>query len=326
MDRKHIIGSLARLVLVHGVGTLVVAMLVLLPYLNQGLIQSFGAAMAYDEFRAFTSFEIFIHVGLSACAWALLYIVVRMVARARKQKDKRVFKVARGMAMTETLIVLPAFFILTGALMQLAVNNIAATLTNLGAFQAARTVWVWSGEWQGDRRDVSYTTLMTKARVQAAYAIAPAAPGDFFHNPIFVSESFKQARAGMVANQLPLLISDQGALGFPLAYALEVEDVEGLIRNGVSGNSLATGLDHSSFRLRSVRKFTWAYNATTVIPFAALTRAGAVTIYSHMIALPVMPWIFGSKGYVSGRPGYYMTIVREFNFQGQVAANDAWPN
>lgn len=324
MCKKALLGGIARLFLVHGVGTLVIATLTLVPYLNQGLIESFGAAMAHDEFRAFTAFEIFIHVGLAACAWAFLYIMFRLIM-TRKREGRRVFKVARGTAITETLIVLPVFFILTGAIMQLAVNNIAATLTNLAAFQSARTVWVWAGEWQGDRRGVDYYTLMTKARVQAAYALTPVAPGDFVHNPYFVADTFKQARAGMVANQLPILTTDQGALGFPLAYALELEDPGGLIRSGKK-NSLAQGLDATSFRLRSVRKFTWAYNATHVIPFAALTRAGAVVIYSHHIALPVMPWIFGQSGFVSGRSGYYMTIVREFNFQGQLEANPDWPS
>ncbi len=308
--------------MLHLLGVVFVCLLLLMPYIDGHIAEGFFLAMEYSEFQSFTATELALHVGLSASLWALVVITFKLLMLKRKRR--KILKVARGTAVTETLIILPVWIMLSMGLLQLSVMNIAGILANLATFQAARTVWVWAGE---TSQGVSYMTVMTKARVQAAYALAPVAPGDYIHNPIFVSNSFKAARAGMVAQQIPLLTQDQGNLGYPLAYALELEDPGGLIRTGGAGDlSLWRSLDGTSFRTRSVRKFTFAYNATTVVPFMALTRTGCLLIYSQQIAMPLAPWVFGERSIVGGRPGYYRRFIREFNFQGQVPANRRFPN
>ena len=307
--------------MIHTIGVTFIALLLLLPYVDQHIAEGFVMALENEQFQSFTAAEVAIHIGLSVCTWMLVVITYKLVMLKRRRR--KVFKVARGTAITETLIILPVWIMLSMGLLQLSIMNIAGILSNLAVFQAARTVWVW----EGDRgQGVSYMTVMSKARVQAAYALAPVAPGDYIHNPIFVGNSFKAARAGMLAQQLPLLATDQGNLGYPLAYVVELEDPGGLIRTGGTGDlALWRSLDGTTFRTRSVRKFTFAYNATTIIPFMAATRTGCLLIYNQQIAMPLAPWVFGERSIVSGRPGYYRRFVRQFNFQGQVPANRRFP-
>lgn len=309
----------------HVLGTSLVFVLLLIPYLEQSLIDGFVTAMAHPEFRTFGVMEWAIHFGLSLCVWAMIVITYQLVAMRRK--TGRTIKVSRGSAITETLIILPVWMLLSMGLMQLCITNIAGILTNLATFQAARTVWVWSGESQGQRLGVNYATIMSKARVQAAQSLAPVAPGDYFHDPYFtVSPSLKAARAGMLAQQLPLLTEDQGGVAAPLVYALELEDLKGMTSMGTRGGlNLARSLDASSFRLRSVRKLTAAYHATTVVPITVLGRAGAVVIYRHQIAMPLVPQFFGQLGMVMGRVGYYRVIIREFDYGAQRPANPDFP-
>lgn len=307
----------------HLLGWAFISVLLLVPYADSQVMQGFAVAAEHPEFRAFTSTEVFFHVLLSGTVWALLFITFKLVAAKRARR--KVFKVARGTAVTETLIILPVWIMLSMGLLQLSVMNIAGILANLATFQAARTVWVWSGD-RPTNPSVSYMTVMTKARVQAAYALTPVAPGDYFRNSIFVSNSFKAARAGMIAQQIPVPINDSGSLGYALAYATELEDLGGAIRMGNAGNlALWRSLDGTSFPTRSVRKFTWAYNATTVVPVMALTRTGCLLIYSQQIAMPLAPWVFGERSMVGGRIGYYRRFVRQFHFNGQPNANRSVP-
>lgn len=309
----------------HLLGITFIALILLIPYVGTGFFDAYYVAMANEEFRAVSLAEWGIHIGLATCVWALIAITYKMISIRRKKL--RAVKTTRGSAITEFLIILPVWMLISMGLMQLCITNIAGILTNLGAFQAARTVWVWAGEAQGDRLNVGYMTVASKARVQAAQSLAPVAPGDYFHDPFFtVSSDLKAARAGMLAQQLPLLTGDQGALGYPLAYLLQLEDPKGLTTSGTrKGLALSRSLDSSSFRLRSVRKLTWAYHATTVVPFYLGPVAGALVIYRHQIAMPLVPQFFGQYGSVMGRKGYYRVIKREFTYVSQRAANPQYP-
>lgn len=324
--KKQIL-SMAASLWVHILGIAACTILLPLPWLDTGTVHLFWESLAHDEFRAFAAFDLLIQFGLSVCAWALLYIGFLLIREGWRQRSaERVLKVTRGTAMIETIIVLPAFLIISLGTMQLAINNIAAVLTNLATFQAARTVFVWAGEMQGDRRGASYATLMSKARLQAAQALAPVAPGDYFRNPLILSPTFYQARAGMLGQQLPLAAADQGAIAMPLTFLADLEDLDGALMSAEKKNlSLTRSLDRTSFRVRSVRKLTWAYNATQVIPFAAIGRSGVVVIYAHNIAMPMMTQVFGSQATVAGRTGYYMHITRQFNYGSQVPASPVYP-
>lgn len=320
---REVVGSM-----LHVLGVTVVFLILLVPYMDSGFVDAYMTALSYEEFRTFGLAEWFIHLGLSCCVWTLLYLTYRIVAKKRhKLRAVRTVRATRGSVLTEFLIILPVWMLISMGLMQLCITNVAGILTNLATFQAARSVWVWAGEAQGNRLGVGYTTVMSKARVQAAMSLAPVAPGDYFHDPFFfVSDDLKAARAGMLAQQLPLLTADQGALGYPLAYVLELEDPKGLITMGSKrGLSLSRSLDSSSFRLRSVRKLTWAYHATTVVPIYIGPAAGAVVVYRHQIAMPLVPQFFGQKSMVMGRQGYYLPITRTFTYVSQRAANSQYP-
>lgn len=312
---------------IHALGVTAVLLVSVLPFVDQHVLSGYALAMQYPEFRNFSSLDLALHVLLSVCMWAMMFIAYRLVMTRVRERKLRAIRVSRGTAVTETLIILPAWMMLSMGIMQLSITSIAGVLTNLAAFQAARSAWVWAGEAKGNRSGVDYATMMSKARVAAAMSLAPVAPGDYLHDPfMFVSTSMKQARAGMLAQQLPLLMEDQGAVAEPLVYLLELEDAGGLIRMGTKdGLQLARSLDSTSFRTRSVRKLTWAYHATTVIPGSLAGRSGAVVIYQHQIAMPLVPQIFGQQGMVMGRLGYYRPIFREFDFPEQLPANPKYP-
>ncbi len=312
---------------IHLLGVVSVTLVTTLPFLDMSVVEAYVSAMKMAEFRTFSESDLIIHVLLAACIWALMFISYRLIRTRVRQHKLRTIRVSRGTAMTETLIILPIWMMLSMGIMQLSITSIAGVLTNLATFQAARATWVWAGEMQGKRSGVSYATVMNKARVAAAMSLAPVAPGDYLHDPFFtVSGSLKEARAGMLAQQLPILVSDQGAVAKPLVYAMELEDIAGVLRQGDRAHlSLWRSLDGTSFRTRSVRKLTWAYHATTVIPAVLLGRAGAVVIYQHQIAMPLVPQIFGQPSTVMGRYGYYRPIFREFHFPAQVPANAKYP-
>lgn len=309
----------------HVLGTSLVGLLLLLPYINTTFVDAYVSALGHEGFRTFGLLDVLIHVGLSACVWAMIALTWTVVTA--KREKARAVKLTRGTVITELLIILPVWMVLSMGLMQLCITNIAGILTNLATFQAARTVWVWHGESTSGRSGAGYATVMSKAHVQAAMSLAPVAPGDYFHDPFFfVSNDLKAARAGMLAQQLPLLTEDQGQLGYPLAYALELEDLDGLLKFGdKKGLSLTRSLDSTSFRLRSVRKLTWAYHATTVVPITLGPASGALVVYRHQIAMPLVPQFFGELGMVMGRTGYYRTIVREFSYVAQRPANPDYP-
>lgn len=312
---------------IHVLGVTTVLLVSVLPFVDAHVFSAYALAMEYPEFRTFGALDVVLHVLLSMCMWAMLFIAYRLVMTRVKEQKLRAIRVSRGTALTETLIILPVWMMLSMGIMQLSITSIAGVLTNLAAFQAARSAWVWSGEAKGERSGVNYSTMITKARVAAAMSLAPVAPGDYLHDPfIFLSGTLKQARAGMLAQQLPLLMEDQGALAEPLVYLLELEDAGGLIRSGTKDNlQIARSLDSTSFRTRSVRKLTWAYHALTVIPGSLAGRSGAVVIYQHQIAMPLVPQVFGQKGMVMGRAGYYRPIFRQFDFPEQLPANPKYP-
>ncbi|MEZ4460816.1 MAG: hypothetical protein R3E66_14010 [bacterium] len=312
---------------VHLLGVTAVVLATTLPFIDASIVQGYALAMEYPEFRTFSARDILLHIGLSAGIWALTYLTFTLIRKRARQRKLRTVKVSRGSAMTETLVILPAWMMLSMGIMQLSITSIAGVLTNLATFQAARAAWVWSGEVQGNRLGASYSLMLTKARVAAAMSLAPVAPGDYLHDPYFLlSDTLKSARAGMLAQQLPMLSSDQGAIAEPLVYILELEDLQGVIRYGDKKHlQLARSLDSTSFRLRSVRKLTWAYHATTVIPATVLGRSGAVVVYQHQIAMPLVPEIFGEQRNVMGRAGYYLPIIREFDFPAQLPANPSFP-
>lgn len=315
---------------IHLLGIALMTVLIPAALVDVSVFSSLADSFAYSEFREFTALDLAIQIGLSACSWALLYIMYRLVVEGiRKRKTDRAYKLSRGTVMTETLIVLPAFLIISLGTMQLAINNIAAVLTNLATFQAARAVFVWSGEMHGSRGG-GYMTMMNKARLQAAQSLAPVAPGDYRRNLFITNGDFYRARAGMLGQQLPALFSDQGAIAMPLTFAVELEDLDGVFMSGDKRNlSLSRSLDQSSFRTRSVRKLTWAWNATTVIPVSVqagvVGQSGAVVLYSHNIAMPMMTHIFGEYATVAGRSGYYKTFSRTFVYPAQVPANPVYP-
>lgn len=287
------------------------------------------AALTNAELAGLQAPHIAGHLLIAGIFWASAFGLGRAIwRRARGQhRPARVVSLKRGNVMTETLIVFPIALGLYLGLAQLAINNIAAALTNLATFQAARSMWVWAPEVEGRRSYTGLAGAADKARIQAAMAVAPVAAGDYIMSFTGLSEGAKMARAGLVAGQLPILTSDQGSLVTePLLLALQIEDPGGLLRFHTRSNqNMAIGLDSTSFRLRSARKFTFAYLSIAVSPVERNGQVGARVIYSHFQSMPLVGGAFGFLATIGGRTGYYSMYQREMTLPKQYDANPRLP-
>lgn len=269
------------------------------------------------------------HLVLGALFWATLFAIGRAALRRFRggPSTVRVVKLSRGTVVTETLIVLPVALLLYIGLVQLSINNIASTLANVATFHAGRAMWVWVPEVNGGRAGATLATALDKARIQAAVALTPVAAGDYIMDFRNLSNNAKKARAGLVAGQLPVLATDQGALvDDTMLIALSTEDLGGFIRVATRNNqAMSIGLDKSSFRLRSARKFTFAYLSTSIRPIVRNGRAGAQLNYLHFNSMPLVGNVFGTLTTVAGRTGYYASYRREFSLPEQFDANPQLP-
>ncbi|MFU8802225.1 MAG: hypothetical protein ACNA8W_00310 [Bradymonadaceae bacterium] len=308
--------ALVRL-LVHGLGVLIMAAVLLIPFWSRPAYQSALLAHQSDELWSFLGWEFALHMGLAACIWALGWIVVALVKEWRKQEPRPLRVVsARGSVMTETLITMPVLLLLIFGLGQLTVNNIAGVLTNLATFQAARVVWLWEGEPEpcgGGGCDVQ-----DRARIQAALVLTPAAPGEY-NKGNDLSARAEQVRGIMVGSQRPWPSSDMGFEGMEMADDVLADDGPGW------GTNFTGAIDASSFIARSARKFTFAYEATEI---TYSTSADEVTVelkYKHFAAFPIVGRIFGEVDTVGGRTGYFATFNRVYTQDRLPEANRQVP-
>ncbi len=275
---------------------------------------------ANDEFSAFANNDVLMFLCLTGMFWGLIFIAFNLF-KGRKLQMKTL-KRAHGTTMTETIIALPVLLLLVFGLVQMSLNYISAILLDYGTFQAARTAWVWMPEAEGNRAGVSAGLVQEMARIQAALAVTPSAPGDYAQNLFAGSGEFKQARAMLLAGQLPFLAPDMGSYAIPLVYVLQFEDAAGILE---TEKSVWRSLGSSSFRLRSVRNFSFAYASVQAAVIDDGSQVGARITYAHFQSMPFVGRVFGSVAGVSGRVGYYSTLERELTLAKQFPANPDHP-
>lgn len=250
-----------------------------------------------------------LHLGLSAATWGILYLGIVMIAGRGRRKTKRVIKKARGTVMTETLIMLLPFMLLTSGLAQLTINNIAGVMTHLAAYQAGRAAWLWGSE-SGSNRGGSIN-MQRKARVAAAAAVAPVAPGSVRFMPSNDEEINGLANI-MFAQFTPGgLGSILGNAARPLVLASTAGDA-----GGQQDYTFTVALDTSPFAIRAAKKLYFAYGA---IELENTSAGGTTVIYHHLNVFPWFGWIFGSPGVKNGHFGYYSAIRRNYQLTPQVS-------
>lgn len=267
--------------------------------------------------------ELLIHFGIAASLWAMIALIGKALM-TRPEGAKRVIQRARGTVITETLIVMPVLLLLIFGIAQLAVVNIAGMLLNYGTHQAARTVWLWAPEvnplnGEPARRGVNSDRVAEAARVQAAAALTPVAPGDFkAKNPGGSATQFEMMRGLLLATQLANPSNNSG---------LEAMDAARGTSDFTTAKDLAffRALDTATFPERSVRKFTFAYAALELEVINDATQAGVRVTYQHKMTFPMVGRIFGTSGNVAGSQGIYSEMVREAVFMAQVPPNAALP-
>lgn len=260
-----------------------------------------------------------LHVGLSVCIWALLFIAYELVKiRVHEQKRVSTIKLSRGTIVTETLIVMPIFLVLTFGMAQLVINSIGGILANVAAYEAARAAWVWQPEEDATDRRMGLRdgTAEEKCRIAVAFAMMPVAPGDYLKLSTLDSDYADDARLLALGANVPLSgvlsdiigedLADLGAIGLGAGQY-----------NSYDEHSYAVSLDSSSFLVRSVRKFTTAFLSAR----CAIQPDHSVQMqYIHHVTMPLVGPIFGERRLTDGIglvPGYYSTYRRTFGFQRQ---------
>lgn len=302
----------------HSAATLVVALLGLVAVLGPGHLR----ALLELESATATPWvgHVAGHLALSALCWALIYMAGRtLVQAAGRERSPRLVR-AQGAVATETLIVMPVLLMLVFGLAQLAVVNIAGMLANYAAVQAGRAVWVWHPETQplndeSARRGVTEAMVADHARVQAAAALAPVAPGDHQISGDMGSPAFTRMRGMMMASQVENPPNDSGRIAQDIGFDSATDKDAAFWR----------ALDGSSFPERTARKMSFAYLATEVEVVDRGEEVGARLTYHHYVAFPLMGGIFGEDATVGGRAGAYSTITREFLLPAQVQPNAETP-
>lgn len=284
-------------------------------------IGSFAQAQATGQFEL-RLLPIFIHVGLVACAWAFGVIGFSYMKQARQARGLRVVKLSRGTALTETLIVLFPFLLLTSGLAQMGMMNIAAMLCDLGAYQGARAAWIWMPETQMRRVSVNTSCDLTtqnsvcnRARTAVAFAVAPSAPSNYYlgSNPNPSNEDFKRARGVMTASFG--MTSRDGASGYNTANR-NTGAFGGGERGTLKNVTFSGAFDTHGFSKRASRKVTNAF--VSLEQFSLINSSSEVGVrftYKYQLVFPWFGWIWGQKDGFSDM--YYLPINREFTLSAQ---------
>jgi hypothetical protein len=299
---------------VFGIAAAGALLIVPLPHLK-GVASQLGMV---DRLWDMSAFAVFLHIGLASCLWALTYILFQLSrVRASERKTKGAIRLQRGSVMTETLVIMPIYLLLTFGMGQLAINNVGGILANVAAYEAARAAWVWKPEAEAGRMAVNDDVAIEKCRIAIAFVMMPVAPGDFLklgaisslgpyaNKARMVAFGANIPGAGIISTNLPDFAGELSEAGVA-ALALGTRTT--------NQNSYASTIDGSSFVTRTVRKFTQAYLGTE----CTIAADHSVTMkYKHLCSMPYVGRVFGSVDTVGGVLGHYTTYTRTFGFRKQ---------
>ena len=327
----------ATTILFHVVAVSVIFVLTLWPFLN-GRILHYIEHLHSPQFFSATIPLVGGHLIFSVLLWAVGYGLWNL--RRGRGRTPRSIRAARGTAITETLIVMPIFLLLTCGMAQMAINNATVILSNLATYEAARAVWVWHPEmqrlnntnysWVSATIDENYVLEM--GRIQAAAVMAPVAHsfGTQVDDPN-ISEEFYQLRGAFVGAH-DGQTSDMGAIGRERADNMGEWGFQVFGNQGEHGYSLAMALDSSRYSVRSAWKFSGAYYSSDVrydvspTGFTSSVPEIRVTLsYNHFLAVPFVGWVFGdfveATNAPGGRGGYYTIYENTFEYVQQISAH-----
>ncbi len=259
-----------------------------------------------------------LHFGLAAFFWGSCVWMFHYWQHRRHQQHERSIQPKRGSVMLETLIVLFPFLLLTSGLAQLTINNIGQVLVEYAAFQGARTAWLWEPEIEIDRMpsgtdNIDEQEVRRRARLAAASAMAPSAPGDFYIDDGNSHSVLKNHRRSMMAT-FSKGLQRQG-------QSADAASALGLGRGGgTSTHTFAKAFDSESLRNRAPRKLTYAYLAFS--DFQLINTDNEVGVDFDYEMQQVFPWFSYIHGDhetdVGGRDGFFVTLERESTLEPQV--------
>lgn len=264
-----------------------------------------------EQYKAETVQSMLMLWGMGACVWAMCVILYALASSRRESLPYRSLKSARGTIMVETVIILPAYFVLMFGMGQFGLNMISASMANVAGYSASRAYWVWAPEVQKNRSGtaVSPEMALDKARIAGALVMAGATPGGNTAPGGSLSEMAEKSR-----DMTMLPGTGQGSLGGLLAGLVGGSGV------GASEVSYYKSFDDQNFLTRGATKFENAYKATEVSP----AGSGGVNFKYKMVqTMPIVGSLFGEMD--EGR--YRMTIERQVTFAAQpYGPNDQLPS
>lgn len=245
------------------------------------------------------------HLALSALVWTLIVSAYTLSTRQRGARVVRAASARRGSIMVETLIAVPVFLTLLFGLVQMTLNNTAAIMTSLAAFEAGRSAAIWEAESQAPSSriegagQIGSDDVTERARTAAATVLASVASSSF-SDGCSTSSTFSAKMTGMTSasNLAGIVVPTTGALG-----AL------GTVRALSSDKTLSAAFDDNRFEFRGPLKMITAYCNTTATVTTEGNRIRTVIEYDHKLTVPMMGRIFMSK---MKTLQYYSTIRRTF--------------
>lgn len=311
----------------HSFATLVLGVLLSLPSIDGARLQMLWHSHTVQGMELDWA-AIALHFALSGCTWALMVIGYRLVRlrRSERKKEKRLVLSTRGTVMTEVLIIMVPFLLLTSGIAQLTQVLVTGILADLAVFQAARAVFVWAPETTQPRFESAYGSVIIRdrARTIASMSLAPTAPNDYTVGRIPVtgsSDYFRRQRNIMVG---AFRVGTPGtnwtwSASDPTAFAW------GLEGGAAQGQKVtfAKAFDGKGMDYRSARKMTQAEwglyrDFETICPRNCDTtnanESGVSFVYYYNIVLPWFGYIWGEWMDVGMRPGWYDPIRRRHTF------------
>lgn len=284
-------------------------------FLNEQAMQVLPNAWAVGELRDEMLTSMVVVFGLSACLWALVVLCGVMLKQRAREKKLRALRAGKGTIITETLIVLPIFILLTFGLAQMGINSMAGLLGTVAVYEAGRTVAVWGPEVGHNRSgngSVSRSVVEDRARIVAAGILTPVVPS-LVSGLCQGSQAFNDMQAGML-----------GALGPP---------TDPMPRTRIW--SFVDALDTQTFAGRGVAKHRLAYCATTVTyqnsiitdPDSNDRATFRTTLdYAHPIAMPMVGRVFNHDPGAGPWATPYVTVIhREYTLTQQLSPNPEVP-
>jgi hypothetical protein len=290
----------------HISGVLTVLSVVVLCFVNAEVARAFLVALDDPTFYSIVTVPTISLVGVAACLWALIWITGALLVQGRRGRKKLLVVRTRGTIMTEFLIILPTYLLLTSGLAQLSINSTAQVLTSLATFQAGRTAWLWEAETRGGnvRNGTTAADVNDHARIAAAAVLAPVVPAEF-RGACGYTALFDDTMRAMT------LMPASAARG------LTIGQVDASPRNRFYN----VAFDDSVMLERGAKKFFMAYCHTKVT--YEMGGKGILTKveYDHANVFPWFAYIFGQPKTSGGRLAYYSVMRAEYSLPLQLDAN-----